>query len=103
MDNSSLAHTMWTCKYHIVFAPKYRRKIIYKKIREDGGSDPLHLWRQCRSCFQQRDGEESGVLREKAGQVKRVSPAAGIPAAGLAFKKCIRLPFGMRPLDGKKA
>ena len=26
---------MWTCKYHIVFAPKYRRKIIYKKIRED--------------------------------------------------------------------
>ena len=35
MDNSSLAHTMWTCKYHIVFAPKYRRKIIYKKIRED--------------------------------------------------------------------
>ena len=35
MDNSSLAHTMWTCKYHIVFAPKYRRKIIYKNIRED--------------------------------------------------------------------
>ena len=34
MDNSSLAHTMWTCKYHIVFAPKYRRKIIYKNIRE---------------------------------------------------------------------
>ena len=35
MDNSSLAHTTWTCKYHIVFAPKYRRKIIYKQIRED--------------------------------------------------------------------
>lgn len=25
MDNSSLAHTKWNCKYHIVFAPKYRR------------------------------------------------------------------------------
>ena len=35
MDNSSLAHTTWTCKYHIVFAPKYRRKIIYKSIRAD--------------------------------------------------------------------
>ena len=32
---NSLAHTKWVCKYHIVFAPKYRRKIIYSKIRED--------------------------------------------------------------------
>ena len=35
MDNSSLAHTTWTCKYHIVFAPKFRRKVIYQKIRQD--------------------------------------------------------------------
>ena len=35
MDNSSLAHTTWTCKYHIVFAPKFRRKIVYQKIRQD--------------------------------------------------------------------
>ena len=35
MDNSSLAHTTWTCKYHVVFAPKYRRKIIYQQIRQD--------------------------------------------------------------------
>ena len=28
-DNNSLAHTSWNCKYHIVFAPKYRRKIFY--------------------------------------------------------------------------
>ena len=27
----SLAHTKWMCKYHIVFTPKYRRKIIYNK------------------------------------------------------------------------
>ena len=37
MDNDSLAHTKWNCKYHIVFAPKYRRQIIYKKIRKDIG------------------------------------------------------------------
>ena len=35
MDNNSLAYTKWTCKYHIVFAPKSRRKVIYKQIRQD--------------------------------------------------------------------
>lgn len=37
IDNSSLAHTKWKCKYHIVFAPKYRRQIIYGKIKTDIG------------------------------------------------------------------
>ena len=37
MDNKSLAHTHWRCKYHIVFAPKYRRQVIYGKIRADIG------------------------------------------------------------------
>lgn len=35
MDNNSLAHTKWECKYHIVFALKYRRQVIYKNIRAD--------------------------------------------------------------------
>ena len=38
MDNNSLAHTKWNCKYHIVFTPKYRRKIIYQQISKDIGS-----------------------------------------------------------------
>ena len=37
LDTNSLAHTKWECKYHIVFAPKYRRQIIYGKIRQDIG------------------------------------------------------------------
>ncbi len=37
MDRNSLAHTKWNCKYHIVFAPKYRRQIIYSKIKADIG------------------------------------------------------------------
>ena len=36
-DTNSLAHTKWKCKYHIVFAPKYRRRIIYGKYRESIG------------------------------------------------------------------
>ena len=37
LDTDSLAHTQWNCKYHIVFAPKYRRQIIYGKIKSDIG------------------------------------------------------------------
>ncbi len=36
-DTNSLAHTKWNCKYHIVFAPKYRRQVIYGKIKKDIG------------------------------------------------------------------
>ena len=32
-DINSLSHTKWNCKYHIVFAPKYRRKVFYKEKR----------------------------------------------------------------------
>ena len=37
MDKNSLAHTSWNCKYHIVFAPKYRRQVIYGKLKQDIG------------------------------------------------------------------
>ena len=37
LDTDSLAHTQWNCKYHIVFAPKYRRKEIYGKLKRDIG------------------------------------------------------------------
>ena len=37
LDISSLAHTKWEYKYHVVFAPKYRRQIIYGKIKQDIG------------------------------------------------------------------
>ena len=35
MDINSLAHMKWNCKYHIVFAPKYRRKVAYGKMKQD--------------------------------------------------------------------
>ena len=37
LDTQSLSHTQWNCKYHIVFAPKYRRKVIYGKVKADIG------------------------------------------------------------------
>ena len=36
-DNNSLTHSKWNCKYHIVFAPKYRRQVIYGKRKVDIG------------------------------------------------------------------
>ena len=35
MDTNSLAHTKWNCKYHIVFAPKHRRKEIYGEKKQE--------------------------------------------------------------------
>ena len=45
MDSNSLSHTKWNCKYHIVFAPKYRRKSIFRKncasVPEERSAVPL--------------------------------------------------------------
>ena len=37
-DTNSLAHTTWNCKYHIVFAPKYRRKVFFGEKRIEIGA-----------------------------------------------------------------
>ena len=34
MDNQSITHTRWNCTYHIVFIPKYRRKIMYRETKK---------------------------------------------------------------------
>ena len=36
-DVDSLIHTTWRCQYHVVFAPKYRRMVIYGQIKKDIG------------------------------------------------------------------
>ena len=35
MDSKSLSHTKWKCQYHIVFIPKYRKKVLYGQVRND--------------------------------------------------------------------
>ena len=37
MEKNSLSHTSWNCKYHVVFAPKYRRQVIYGRLKQDIG------------------------------------------------------------------
>ncbi len=35
MDNQSVSHVRWKCQYHRVFIPKYRKKILYGRLRND--------------------------------------------------------------------
>ena len=48
MDNNSLAHSSWNCKYHIVFAPKYRRRVFFGQKRREIGAILRQLceWRE---------------------------------------------------------
>ena len=55
-DIQSLRHTRWECKYHVVFIPKYRRKVIYGDLRR-------HLGEMFRELARQRESEvEEGHL-----------------------------------------
>ena len=45
-DINSLEHTKWRCQYHVVFAPKYRRQVIYREIKADIGEILRRLCQQ---------------------------------------------------------
>ena len=66
-DVNSLSHTKWNCKYHIVFAPKYRRKVFYGEKRREIGEilRTLCNWKKIRIveaevCPAGRDTSEGG-------------------------------------------
>jgi putative transposase len=42
MDINSLSHTKWNCKYHIVCAPKFRRKVAGGQLKQDIANIPVH-------------------------------------------------------------
>lgn len=45
MDNRSLSHARWKCQYHIVFIPKYRKKVLYVQLRNDVREIISTLWK----------------------------------------------------------
>ena len=72
-DKQSLAHTTWNCKYHIVFAPKYRRKAFYKNKREEVGKILRMLceWKNSVSSFMgYLKGKSSLMLYERYLKLK---------------------------------
>ena len=49
-DRQSLSHTVWECKYHVVWIPKYRKKALYEQLRK-------HLGHVLRNLAQQKESE----------------------------------------------
>ena len=50
MNDQSLSHTAWDCKYHVVWIPKYRKKSLYKDLRQYVGPllKELAIQKECR-------------------------------------------------------
>lgn len=64
-DDKSLAHTRWNCKYHIVFTPKYRRKVIYEsspqscvKVQPHQKHNVLRCEPNCHAFLSEERGQE---------------------------------------------
>ena len=71
--NQSLSHTKWNCKYHIVFAPTYRRQIIYNKLKEDIG----RILRQL--CEQKKvEIHEANACKDHIHMLVRIPPKMSI-------------------------
>ena len=63
----SLAHTKWDCKYHVVFAPKYRRKVFYGQKRYEIGQILRELCNRnrqfwCRGYYVSTVGKQEKVI-----------------------------------------
>jgi putative transposase len=67
--HETLSHTKWDCKYHIVFIPKYRRKALYKELRQ-------HLGEVFRSLAQQRESyiEEGHLMSDHVHMLISIPP-----------------------------
>ena len=65
----SLSHSVWICKYHIVFIPKYRRKVLYVGLRQ-------HLGKVFRELARQRESEieEGHLLRDPVHMLISIPP-----------------------------
>jgi putative transposase len=65
----SLSHTQWECKYHIVFIPKYRRKILYGELRQ-------RLGEMVRKLAEQKGAriEEGHLLRDHVHMIVSIPP-----------------------------
>ena len=82
MDNNSLAHTSWECKYHIVFAPKYRRKVFYGEKRREIGEilRTLCNWKKIKII-------EAEVCPDHVHMLLEIPPK-NVANRGSAFQEC---------------
>ena len=77
-DSNSLAHTKWNCKYHVVFAPKYRRKVFYKEKRVEIGLTYIYgIGRKTANIILEKaqvnpDVRVKDLTEEEAGRIRKI-------------------------------
>ncbi len=74
-DKNNLAHTTWNCKYHIVFAPKYRRQAIYGKYK-------VSIGQIIRELCERKDVEiiEANACRDHIHMLVSIPPKLSVSA-----------------------
>ena len=79
-DIQSLSHSKWNCKYHIVFAPKYRRQVIYGKLKAEIG-------KILRSLCERKGVEvlEAEACADHIHMLVSIPPSMSVPSAVQAF------------------
>jgi putative transposase len=74
MDGTqSLSHTVWECKYHVVWIPKYRRKSLYEQLRKHLGQVFRELARQKESMI-----EEGHLMPDHVHMLISIPPKYGV-------------------------
>ena len=76
-DYQSLSHTKWECKDHIVFIPKYRRKVVYGQLRH-------YLGEVCRELARQKESriEEGHLQPEHVHRLIAIPPKYAVAQVG---------------------
>ena len=85
-DYQSLSHSVWECKYHVVFIPKYRRKAIYGELRKELGRVFRTLARQ-KEC----EVEEGHLMPDHVHMLISISP--NLEPATFRWLKAAQRPF----------
>lgn len=73
MDMNSLSHTRWECKYHIVFAPKFRRKVAYGQLKQDIANILSTLCKR-----KEVDIIEAEICQDYVHMLVRIPPSIGV-------------------------
>jgi len=76
-NGESLKHTKWECKYHLVFIPKYRKKVLYGALRHQLGGLLRELARQLESQV-----EEGHLMRDHVHRLMSIPPKYSVAQVG---------------------
>ena len=98
-DVKSLAHTKWNCKYHIVFAPKYRRKVFFGEKKREIGKIPSRSVRMHRLIYKEHPEIQSiNIAHPKHlmafGITSTPIDSRTIPESYISMRDIVRVPYG---------